>query len=69
MNSSLRTANRLTHVKVVAVALIAAIAVVLVGTSAHVINSTETTLIARDRVVVKAAKPSILTMKDTATTR
>jgi len=70
MNSSLQTADRLTHVKIVVVALIAAIAVVLVGASAHVVmNSTETAMVARDRMVVKAAKPSTMTMKGSATIR
>jgi hypothetical protein len=69
MNSSLRTADPLTHIKIVVVALIAAVAVVLVGTSARVMNSTETAMITPDRAVVKAAKPSTITMKDTATIR
>jgi hypothetical protein len=69
MNSSLRSADPLTHVKIVVVALIAAIVVVLVGTSAHVMNSTETAMIAPDRIVVKAAKPSTMTMKEAASIR
>ena len=68
-NSSLQTADLLTHVKIVVVALVAAIAVVVVGTSAHVMNSSETAMVAPDRVVVKAAKPAAVTMQDSATIR
>jgi hypothetical protein len=69
MNSSLRTANLFTHVKIVAVALLAVIAVVLIGTKAQVKDSTETALVAQNRIVVKAARPTTVTMQDTATIR
>jgi len=71
MNYSLATADRTTHLKVVVVALVAAILVVAVGIAAR-INSTDTET-ARVRtqgvVVVKAGAPVAYTRSQTPSVR
>jgi hypothetical protein len=68
MNHSLHSADRGTHLKVVAVALVAAIAVVAVGISARVSDSTSTT--ARIQVpVLKAGQPATFTSSETSAVR
>jgi hypothetical protein len=64
MNHSLRSADRSTHLKVVAVALVAAIAVVAMGISARVAESTSATARA-DGPVLKAGHPTIYTSSET----
>jgi hypothetical protein len=62
MNSSLSTANHITHLKIVAVSLMAAIAVVAIGISARITNSSfGTAQVQLDRVVVSAGKPTSYT--------
>ena len=59
MSHSLIGADRTTHLKVLCVALAAAIAVVAVGITARVTDSERT------QVVVKAGKPAVLTARET----
>jgi hypothetical protein len=61
MSESLLSADRNTHIRIVAVALVAAIAVVSIGMLAR--GTAPGTVIARvdgDRVVVKAGQPATL---------
>jgi hypothetical protein len=71
MNSSLATADRTTHLKVVVVALVAAILVVAGGIAARVTSMD--TEIARVRtqgvVVVKAGTPTAYTRTETPSIR
>jgi hypothetical protein len=65
MNSSLFTADRITHFKIVAVSLMAAIAVVAIGISARITESSfGTAQVQLDRVVVIAGKPTIYSVND-----
>jgi hypothetical protein len=71
MNSSLWSADLTTHVKIVAVSLIAAIFVVTIGISAR-ISDADTTGVRTNvdaSVVVKAGKPLVFTTNDTSMTR
>ena len=64
MNHSLLTADRTTHLKIVVVALVASIAVVSVGITAH-LTSVETTAGARSNgPVLKAGKPPTYTGRE-----
>jgi hypothetical protein len=65
MNSSIRSADRTTHLKIVAVSLMAAILVVVTGISARNFNVDEMPPI----VMAKAAKPVNLSIKDVPTLR
>jgi hypothetical protein len=71
MNHSLATADRTTHLKVVIVALVAAIVVVTVGIAARVTAmDTETARIRTQGVVViKAGAPATYTGTDTPAIR
>ena len=62
MNHSLLTADRGTHLKIVVVALFAAIVVVAVGVTAR-ITETNTAGITTN-TVVKAGQPSVVTSRD-----
>ena len=67
MNHSLVTAARTTHLKIVAVSLVAAIAVVLVGITARISDSgasNATVKIEAHGPILKAGKNSILTSRD-----
>ena len=65
MNSSLLTCDRRTHIKIVAVSLIAVIAVVVVGISAPITNSNLTTArVQAERTVINAGKPVSITAND-----
>ncbi len=58
MNSSLATADRTTHLKIVIVALVAAILIVTAGIAARVASvDTETARVRTQGVVVKAGAP------------
>jgi hypothetical protein len=63
MNHSLLTANRTTHLKIVVVALLAAMVVVVAGVGARVSEtgaaSGRTTM-----MVVKAGKPAVVSIRD-----
>jgi len=65
MNHSLVTADRTTHLKIVALSLIAAIAVILIGITARITDPD----VANARIeahgpVLKAGKPSAVTVRD-----
>jgi hypothetical protein len=65
MNHSLVTADRTTHLKIVAVSLIAAIAVILVGVTARISDTgTASAKLEAQGPVVKAGKPSAVTARD-----
>jgi hypothetical protein len=65
MNHSLVTADRTTHLKIVAVSLIAAIAVILVGITARITDpDTATARLEAHGPVLKAGKPSAVTVRD-----
>lgn len=70
MNHSLVTADRTTHLKIVAVSLIAAIAVILVGITARITDvDTATARLEAHGPVLKAGKPSAVTVRDTTAIR
>jgi hypothetical protein len=65
MNSSLQSADRTTHLKVVVVALAAAIAVVAIGINARVADTGGATArIQTNGPVLKAGKPAIYSSSD-----
>jgi hypothetical protein len=64
MSHSLIDANRTTHLKIVCVALVGAIAVVAVGITGRVTDNATATV-----QVVKAGKPATFTARDSATIR
>ena len=69
-NSSLYTADRATHLKIVAVALIAASLVAGVGIAAHKVDLGTDALTAQSRgPALKAGGPVILTIREDATIR
>jgi hypothetical protein len=71
MNYSLATADRTTHLKVVVVALVAAILVVAVGIAARVSSTDTETARVRTQgvVVVKAGTPTAYTRTETPPVR
>ena len=71
MNYSLATADRTTHLKVVVVALVAAILVVAVGIAARVSSTDTETARVRPQgvVVVKAGTPAAYTRTETPPVR
>ena len=65
MNHSLVTADRTTHLKIVAVSLIAAIAVIMVGITARLADpDTASASMQAHGPVLKAGKPSAVTARD-----
>ena len=65
MNHSLVTADRTTHLKIVAVSLIAAIAVILVGVTARISDTGSTSAkVETQGPVLKAGKPATITARD-----
>ena len=65
MNHSLVTADRTTHLKIVAVSLAAAIAVILVGITARVTDTNGATAkLESHGPVLKAGKPATITARD-----
>jgi len=64
MNHSLVTADRTTHLKIVAVSLIAAIAVILVGVTARISDTGTSAKLEANGPVLKAGKPSTVTARD-----
>jgi len=65
MNHSLVTADRTTHLKIVAVSLIAAIAVIMVGITARIADTgTASAKLETRGPVLKAGKPSTITARD-----
>ena len=70
MNHSLVTADRTTHLKIVAVSLLAAIAVVLVGITARLTDTDPTGVrMEAHGPAIKATKPSAVTSRDGVTIR
>jgi hypothetical protein len=70
MNHSLVTADRATHLKIVAVALVAAITVVAVGIAARVSDmDTQSARNAANGPVMKAGQPATFTKSDGVTIR
>jgi hypothetical protein len=69
-NSSIATADRVTHLKIVAVSLVAAIMVVAVGITARPpVGDGVTARLKADAPVMQAGKPMIITRSDTITVR
>jgi hypothetical protein len=67
-NSSLYTADRTTHLKIVALSLVASIVVLIVGITAHT-TSFDTPRIQASGPAVKAGKPIAITTGDTTAIR
>jgi hypothetical protein len=66
MNSTLRTADRATHIRIVVVALVAAVVVVTVGLNART-PDTDAVTVTKARVdgpVQKAGRPAIYSHRD-----
>jgi len=61
MNSSLYTADRTTHLKIVVVGLAAAIMIAVIGISARELNLGTDIMAAQSPAVVKAGGPVVLT--------
>jgi len=61
MNHSLVTADRTTHLKIVAVSLVAAIAVILVGVTARISDTGVNAKYEANGPVLKAGKPATVT--------
>jgi hypothetical protein len=68
-NSTLRTADRLTHIKIVAVALVAGIAVVGIGIAAQQPGLDMSTQLEARAPVLKAGQPVIWSGSDAQTVR
>jgi hypothetical protein len=69
-NSTIFTADRTTHVKIVVISLLASIAVLMVGIAAR--NTTTADITARTQVAgpaVKAGKPVAISYSDTTAVR
>jgi hypothetical protein len=67
MNHSLVTADRTTHLKIVAVSLVAAIAVILVGVTARISDTGTASVNGKLEAhgpVLKAGKNSVVTSRD-----
>jgi hypothetical protein len=70
MNTSLFTADRDTHIKIVVVALVAAIAVATVAINARLPDSGSVTAHGRsDSLVVRAGEPARYSVRDEAAIR
>lgn len=70
MNHSLLNADRGTHVKIVVIALVAALTVVIAGVSAHVSASGNmTAAVKANGPVVKAGAPAVYSNREGAATR
>ena len=61
MNSSLYTANRTTHLKIVVVGLAAALMIAVIGISARELNLGTDIMTARTPTVIKAGGPVVFT--------
>jgi hypothetical protein len=67
MNHSFHSADRATHLKIVVVALVAAIAVAAFGIAAR--TNVDHSLTAQATHVIKAGKPVVVTNSETSTVR
>jgi hypothetical protein len=69
-NSSIATADRLTHLKIVAVSLVAAIAVVVVGITARpTVGDGVTARLKADAPILQAGKTMTMTRSDASAVR
>ena len=69
-NTSLVTADRATHLKIVVVSLVAAILVIAVGVTARApVNETTTARIKSEGRVIQAGKPVTITGHEASTVR
>jgi hypothetical protein len=64
MNHSLVTADRTTHLKIVAVSLVAAIAVILVGITARISDTGTAAKLEAHGPVLKAGKPATVASRE-----
>ena len=69
MTHSLIGADRSTHFKIVAVALVSAIVLVMVGITARVAETSDSARLQAEGPVLKAGKPSVVTTRDGTTIR
>ena len=69
MNSSMYTADRTTHLKIVVVGLTAALMISIIGIAAHNLNLGTDILTAQGPTVIKAGGPVAFTTRDVATIR
>jgi hypothetical protein len=67
MNHSIHSADRMTHLKIVVVALVAGIAVAAFGISTR--NNSDFTQTAQSSQVIKAGKPVVITSSGTSAVR
>ena len=68
-NSSIFTADKSTHLKIVVISLIASIAVIVVGIAARTTPVDSTARIQTAGPAVKAGKPTAITSSDITTVR
>jgi len=68
-NSTIFTADRTTHLKIVVISLIASIAVVIVGITARTVDPDAGGRIQTAGAPIKAGKPVVITNSDTSTVR
>jgi len=68
-NSTIFTADRTTHLKIVVISLIASIAVIVVGLAARTIDADTNARIQTAGVPIKAGKPVAITRSDVSTVR
>jgi hypothetical protein len=69
-NSTIFTADRTTHLKIVVISLVASIAVIVVGIAARTTTTADTTArIQTAGPAVKAGKPTAITRTETSTIR
>ena len=61
MNSSMYTADRTTHLKIVVVGLAAALLIAVIGVSAHQLNLGTDIMTAQNPTVIKAGSPVVIT--------
>ncbi len=69
MNSSLYTANRTTHLKIVVIGLAAAIMIAAIGISARELNLGTDIMTAQNPAVIKAGGPVVFTDRSGPTVR
>jgi hypothetical protein len=69
MNSSLFTCDRTTHLKIVAIALVASIVVIAVGIHARTDDSGSLAAAKTSGMVVKAGKPAIYSTRNDSAVR
>ena len=68
-NTSMRTADRLTHLKIVAVSLVAALVVICIGVAASPTGPHMSAQLEARSPVLKAGKPVIWSGSETSTVR